>query len=182
MLNCPGIRLDSSDLLFFTSSKFKLPPTLNSNRNVNSSTSDGSSASRHQLGPFARMMLDSTDIAYRCEIERHWLCLNLVILTTLLYRPRSIVSKCESRNSEIVFERHSGTKATVGDLPPAKADFNPEVRASPSPIYSKSHLEWNFSGNPSKAFTPEISTKFSSESEATSRYRNYGCTTEGPKS
>ncbi|KAJ5160702.1 uncharacterized protein N7482_007706 [Penicillium canariense] len=59
--------LDGDQLTEF---KFKAPPTLSRNKHLHSNTSDGSSSSRSQLGSFAKMILESTDIAFRCEITK----------------------------------------------------------------------------------------------------------------
>ncbi|KAJ5701793.1 hypothetical protein N7488_009341 [Penicillium malachiteum] len=53
--------LDGDQLTEF---KFKLPPALSGNRNSNPPASN-SPSSRYQLGSFAKLMLDSTDIAFR---------------------------------------------------------------------------------------------------------------------
>ena len=54
-------------LTLLVSSKFKLPPILGRGQPLRPNDVDEPQNSRNQLGAFARMMLDSTDIAYRCE-------------------------------------------------------------------------------------------------------------------
>ncbi|KAJ5585462.1 uncharacterized protein N7459_005262 [Penicillium hispanicum] len=54
--------LDGEQLTEF---KFKIPPALNRSQQLCSTTPNGVSPGRDQLGAFARMMLDSTDIAFR---------------------------------------------------------------------------------------------------------------------
>ncbi|KAJ6008059.1 hypothetical protein N7540_012035 [Penicillium herquei] len=53
--------LDGNQLTEF---KFKLPPALSSSQNSNP-PDPNTPSSRYQLGPFAKLMLDSTDIAFR---------------------------------------------------------------------------------------------------------------------
>ncbi|OOQ82558.1 sister chromatid cohesion protein Mis4 [Penicillium brasilianum] len=54
--------LDGDQLTEF---KFKIPPTLSRSQPSQSITTDGPSSCRTQLGSFARMILESTDIAFR---------------------------------------------------------------------------------------------------------------------
>ncbi|KAJ5670100.1 uncharacterized protein N7477_005463 [Penicillium maclennaniae] len=54
--------LDGEQLTEF---KFKLPPIISRGQSIRPNDADTLQKSRNQLGAFARMMLDSTDIAYR---------------------------------------------------------------------------------------------------------------------
>ncbi|KAJ5589993.1 hypothetical protein VI817_003305 [Penicillium citrinum] len=99
--------LDGDQLTEF---KFKLPPNLTSNRNVNSSVPVGSSASRNQLGPFARMMLESTDIAYRCP--------EVSSTNVKVEIPKSISKVTPERKQQSVISNHSRPTPTPTPAPP----------------------------------------------------------------
>lgn len=71
----------------YTSSKFKLP-IRNRNPPPSLSTSHEMVSSENQLGPFSKMMLDSTDIAFRCEINLLLVC--YMHAYDVFYRPYAI--------------------------------------------------------------------------------------------
>lgn len=48
-------------------SKFKVPTVPGNIQNSLSTVPDEHVSSRNDLGPFAKMVLDSTDIAFRCK-------------------------------------------------------------------------------------------------------------------
>lgn len=63
-------------------SKFKLPPGAGVTQNL-PSTSDGIVSKRDNLGPFAKMLLDSTDVAFRCKGILIWVGEQSIDLTMI---------------------------------------------------------------------------------------------------
>jgi cohesin loading factor subunit SCC2 len=74
------ISYELNDINIGFRSKFKLPTgTRNPPPSVAAPASHGSISSTGLLGPFSKMLLDSTDIAFRCEITAYLPCLEQML-------------------------------------------------------------------------------------------------------
>lgn len=68
-LYVPGDSLERSQRLICFSSKFKLPSGSGNSLDSHSTAAGVRAPNPSDLGPFARMMLDSTDVAFRCRVN-----------------------------------------------------------------------------------------------------------------